>query len=138
MGRLSAAIRVLVVAAALLAAGAAPGRAGEGGVPLARPPLPASGQCLEPSETMRRDHMTYLLHQRDETVRGGIRGAKYSLRACIACHAQPMAASADPAKRSVLPFCAACHDYAAVTVDCFSCHTPTTTEPVRAALGSTP
>ena len=36
---------------------------------------------------MRRNHMELLKHQRDDTVRSGIRGAKYSLKDCVGCHA---------------------------------------------------
>ena len=53
-------------------------------------------------------------------MHGGIRGAKYSLKACIDCHA-------DAANRSVAQtetnFCVSCHRYAAVKIDCFDCHT---------------
>ena len=35
--------------------------------------------CVEPTEIMRRNHMDFLLHQRDETVLKGVRTQKYSL-----------------------------------------------------------
>lgn len=76
--------------------------------------------CVEPTETMRRDHMKMILHQRDETMHKGIRTQKHSLKNCIECHA-------DPQTNSVLGkngFCESCHQYAAVTIDCFSCHNP--------------
>jgi len=88
-------------------------------------------QCVEPSAVMRRDHMRFLLHQRDETVHRGIRSKRYSLRECIACHA------ADDAQGRAIPvnaagqFCAGCHAYAGVRIDCFECHA--TTPGVRAA-----
>lgn len=78
-------------------------------------------QCVEPTEDMRRNHMNYILHQRDETMHRGIRTSKHSLKECINCHA-------DPKTNSVLGpegFCESCHTYAAVSMDCFSCHTPT-------------
>ena len=77
-------------------------------------------KCVRPTEDMRRNHMKYILHQRDETVHRGIRTAKYSLTNCIGCHA-------DPKTNTVLGkdgFCESCHVYAAVSIDCFSCHTP--------------
>jgi hypothetical protein len=41
---------------------------------------PAMGErCVEPNDVMRREHMDFLMHQRDDTVHAGIRGAKYSL-----------------------------------------------------------
>ena len=82
-------------------------------------PARAGTQCIADPATMRRDHPSMLKHQRDDTVRGGIRGAKASLKECIACHAS--AASGSVAK-SEANFCMACHSYAAVTIDCFECH----------------
>ena len=92
-----------------------------------RTPLPAiekaraGTQCVAPPETMRREHMSMLAHQRDDTVRGGIRGAKASLKGCIDCHAgaQTRSVAQDGAG-----FCVSCHAYAAVKIDCFGCHTP--------------
>lgn len=91
-----------------------------------RTPLPvvskakAGTQCVEPAENMRRNHMAYLQHQRDGTVRGGIRGAKYSLVGCIDCHAGARTASVAAGPGD---FCVSCHRYAAVKLDCFECHT---------------
>ena len=76
-------------------------------------------QCVEPTEDMRRNHMEYILHQRDDTVHQGIRTSRHSLKNCVNCHA-------DPQTGSVLGkdgFCEACHTYAAVKMDCFGCHT---------------
>ena len=44
-------------------------------------PARAGTQCIADPATMRRDHPAMLKHQRDDTVRGGIRGAKAS-RGC--------------------------------------------------------
>ena len=80
--------------------------------------ITAKGQCVEEEDVMRRRHMEFILHQRDKTLRHGIRTSKYSLKNCINCHA-------DPVTKSVLGkegFCQDCHSYAAVTIDCFSCH----------------
>ena len=82
-------------------------------------PARAGTQCVADPATMRREHPAMLEHQRDETVRGGIRGNKASLKACIACHAS--AASGSVAK-SETNFCVSCHSYAAVRIDCFGCH----------------
>ena len=43
--------------------------------------------CVEPLPVIRRDHMKFLMHQRDDTVHEGIRGARHSLVGCIDCHA---------------------------------------------------
>jgi hypothetical protein len=76
--------------------------------------------CVEPASVMRREHMNLLRHQRDETVHGGIRGAKYSLKDCVACHASAKTGSVAAGDGD---FCVSCHRYAAVQVDCFECHT---------------
>ncbi len=77
-------------------------------------------KCVRPTEDMRRNHMKYILHQRDQTMHEGIRTETYQLTNCVDCHA-------DPKTNSVLGkdgFCSSCHQYAAVTIDCFSCHSP--------------
>jgi predicted CXXCH cytochrome family protein len=79
-------------------------------------------QCVADPAFMRRNHMNLLKHQRDDTVRGGIRGAKYSLKDCIDCHASPKTNSVAKAESN---FCVSCHSYAAVKIDCFECHTST-------------
>ncbi len=105
---------------ALLAA-SPPALAAETGVPLPNPAKAHIGeQCVEPVDVMRREHMNFLRHQRDETVRSGIRGNKYSLRGCVECHAVPDAAAGGA--RTVQAFCSECHSYAAVSIDCFGCH----------------
>ena len=82
-------------------------------------PARAGTQCIADPATMRRDHPAMLEHQRDLTVRSGIRGAKASLKACIACHASPATGSV---AKSETNFCISCHTYAAVRIDCFGCH----------------
>ncbi len=75
--------------------------------------------CVEDTQYMRLNHMRLIKHQRDETVRKGIRGSKYSLVGCVDCHASTR-------DNSVLGsndhFCQGCHVYAAVKIDCFECH----------------
>lgn len=90
-----------------------------------RVPLPAfsvneeyGDKCVQPEDVMRRNHMKFILHERTETVHEGIRTRQYSLKNCVDCHA-------DPKTGSVLGkdgFCASCHNYAAVSIDCFECH----------------
>jgi len=104
--------------------------------PVPKPPKAAKGtECVEPVADMRRNHMIYLEHERDETVHKGIRGRKHSLKGCVECHAVP-----DPAAKgaaTVRPFCAECHRYAAVRIDCFGCHAREP-EPRTAAATPTP
>jgi hypothetical protein len=97
------------------------------GAATARTPKPvleaaqAGTQCVAPPAVMRRDHMEFLKHQRDDTVHGGIRGAKFSLKGCIDCHANPKTQSVAKDESN---FCVSCHVYVAVKIDCFGCHTP--------------
>ena len=76
--------------------------------------------CVEPTAEMRRNHMEYILHQRDETMYRGIRTKQYSLEECINCHVS--AAPDAPRYSSEEHFCNSCHAYAAVRIDCFQCH----------------
>jgi hypothetical protein len=68
---------------------------------------------------MRRNHMKLLKHQRDDTMHGGIRTGKYSLKECVACHASQSNQSVNAEAGN---FCQSCHLYAAVKIDCFECH----------------
>ncbi|MCC7457623.1 MAG: hypothetical protein IT390_11675 [Nitrospira sp.] len=82
-------------------------------------PATRGAQCVDDTALMRRNHMDMLKHQRDDTVHGGIRGAKYSLKGCIGCHASAATGSVAQAPTD---FCVGCHRYAAVSIDCFECH----------------
>ena len=77
--------------------------------------------CVAPVAEMRRDHMKMLFHQRDRTMRQGVREARASLKGCVECHASQKTGSVAKAETD---FCVACHSYAAVKIDCFECHTP--------------
>ena len=87
-------------------------------------------KCVQDPAFMRRNHMELLKHQRDDTVHGGIRGAKYSLNGCIGCHASQATGSVAAASTN---FCQSCHVYAAVKIDCFECHS---SKPARTAAHS--
>ena len=102
-----------------------------------RTPLPAiaiekPGQCVEPTDLMRRDHMKLLKHQRDKTLHEGIRTKKHSLNECISCHASQKTGSV----AGDGGFCQSCHDYAAVKLDCWDCHQPKPGQ--KAASGARP
>jgi len=88
--------------------------------------------CVDDPAVMRRNHMDMLKHQRDDTVHGGIRGAKYSLKECIGCHASTKTGSVAQAPTD---FCVSCHRYAAVSIDCFECHS---SRPPTVAARATP
>ena len=76
-------------------------------------------QCVADPAFMRLNHMDLLKHQRDETVHRGVRDPRASLKGCIECHASSATGSVAKAPTD---FCASCHSYAAVKVDCFECH----------------
>ncbi|MCB1866762.1 MAG: hypothetical protein KDG50_15190 [Chromatiales bacterium] len=84
----------------------------------------ASGlqECVEPTSDMRRNHMEYLLHQRDATVIHGVRTRKHSLANCIDCHVQGAPSGGYVAINRDDQFCGACHKSAGVSLDCFQCH----------------
>ncbi len=115
----------LMMAGVALAGVGLVGVAVAGEVAAGRTPLPiiepaAKGeQCVADPAFMRRNHMDLLKHQRDDTVFGGIRGAKNSLKECIACHASNKTGSVAKADTN---FCVSCHSYTAVKIDCFECH----------------
>ena len=79
-------------------------------------------RCVEPVGIMRRAHFEFLNHHGQQTVERGIRTGRHSLAGCIGCHATrdqnadwiPVSAPGQ--------FCESCHSYAAVRIDCFSCH----------------
>jgi len=103
------------LALALPALAFASGRTPKPDIVIANP-----GQCVEPTEIMRRNHPQMLLHQRDLTVHEGIRTTKFSLEECVQCHASRTTGSVLGDKG----FCQSCHAYAGVTLDCFECHSP--------------
>jgi predicted CXXCH cytochrome family protein len=90
----------------------------------------ATQECVEPEEEMRRNHMNYILHQRDKTVHDGIRTRQYALEECINCHASKGEDGEYIRVEDSRHFCASCHTYASVKIDCFQCHADV---PVRAS-----
>lgn len=85
-------------------------------------PRAAGERCVEPTDVMRREHMRFLMHQRDETVHDGIRSAKHSLTGCVDCHAGKDARGVAVAVNARGQFCESCHSFAGVRIDCFECH----------------
>jgi hypothetical protein len=123
--------RVAVLLLLLAGAAVAGGESGRTPLPVIQSARPGT-QCVADPATMRRTHMELLKHQRDDTVHGGIRGAKVSLKACVECHASGQTHSVAAAQTD---FCVSCHSYAAVQIDCFECHA---SRPAAAvALGDT-
>ena len=79
-------------------------------------------QCVAPTADMRRHHMEYLKHERNEVVREGIRDTKYSIAECVDCHAGTDSDSYPMPVNAEGQFCDSCHHYAAVQITCFQCH----------------
>lgn len=94
-------------------------------------------KCVMPTEDMRRNHMKYLKHHRDETMRQGIRTTQFSLKGCVECHASPKNNSVVGTDDN---FCQGCHTYAAVKLDCFECHStkPKASAAFHPIAGQTP
>ena len=111
----------LVLAVAGIAFGA--GAQAADGVPLPALVKALKGAaCVEPLPVIRREHMTFLMHQRDGTVHEGIRTPRHSLTGCIDCHAAKDAAGRWVRIDAPGQFCATCHAYVSVKIDCFGCH----------------
>jgi hypothetical protein len=90
-------------------------------LPMIREPSNAD-KCIHPEDEMRRNHMKYILHERDETMHEGIRNEPASLANCIDCHVEPDENGEIAGIESEEHFCNACHQYASVQIDCFQCH----------------
>ncbi len=103
------------------------------------PPKGRGEHCVADTDFMRRYHMTMMKHQRDETVHDGVRGAKFSIKDCVGCHAVTGGDGQPVSYESPKHFCRSCHDYAAVSIDCFECHAskPGAKSPAAAAEPAT-
>ena len=114
-------LMLVLVCMASLAYAAGEQSAGNGGL-LPVIPMGQGDSCVEDTDFMRRNHMDLLKHQRDETMKEGIRGKPYSLKECLSCHAVNGPDAIPVTVSSPQHFCRSCHDYAAVSIDCFQCH----------------
>ena len=115
MGRMA-----LLAVAVALAPPAWAGTSASGRVAVPAVKIERGEACVAPTDVMRRDHMKLLFTQRDRTMRHGLRESRFSLKNCVDCHASRETGS-------VLGkdgFCASCHAYASVRMDCFECHSP--------------
>lgn len=93
-----------------------------GRVPLPVIPQAQGDGCVEDTDFIRRNHMALLKHKRDETTRKGIRTKQDSLKECVDCHAVLGPDEIPVTADSPEYFCSSCHEYAAVKIDCFQCH----------------
>ena len=110
---------LLIAFALIMIAFASAAHAQVFGVPKPTIMIEKKGRCVADTETMRREHMNLLKHQREKTVRDGVRTQQYSLNGCIECHASSQNHSVIGTKDN---FCESCHAYVAVKLDCFECH----------------
>jgi predicted CXXCH cytochrome family protein len=94
-----------------------------GRTPIPRPPKGQGDHCVRDTDFMRRYHMTVLKQHRDETVHLGVRTKDFSLANCVTCHAVTGADGKPVSYTDPKHFCRSCHSYAAVSIDCFECHT---------------
>lgn len=110
---------------------------------LTHPDVQGKYCVIKDTQEMRKNHMNYILHRRAETVREGMRWSKnkhfknFSLERCINCHARdaqgkPVKLKLANGKLNSEHFCQSCHNYTAVSIDCFSCHSATPTGKVEA------
>jgi len=114
-------LMLVLVCKTSLAYAAEEQNAGNGGL-LPVIPMGQGDSCVEDTDCMRRNHVDLLQHQRDETMKEGIRDKPYSLKECISCHAVNGPDAMPVTVSSPQHFCRSCHDYAAVSIDCFQCH----------------
>ena len=112
---------LVLVGMTSLATAAEKQSAGNGGL-LPVIPMGQGDSCVEDTDFMRRNHMDLLKHQRVETMKEGIRDKPYSLKECLSCHAVNGPDAIPVTVASPQHFCRSCHDYAAVSIDCFQCH----------------
>ena len=102
------------------------------------PPKGKGEHCVAPTSFMRRYHMSMLLHHRKVVVHEGIRTEQYDLNRCISCHAVRGADGKFVSYSNPKHFCRSCHDFAAVSIDCFECHASRPSEPGKSATILTP
>jgi hypothetical protein len=129
------AVAVLLAGIAWAASDSASDSGSKSRVPM--PVVPKALKDAEPghAERLRNDHRQLLVHKRDQTMRRGIRTTDDSLKECVACHAVPGPDKLPVSAQSPEHFCRVCHDYAAVRIDCFSCHASRPPKDVAAGGG---
>ena len=129
----SSLLRPLALIALVVAWASGAGRALADSVPVPHPPKGQGDHCVADTAFMRRYHMTMLLHDRRETVHAGVRGEKFSIAGCVACHAVKGDDGKPVAYSDSRHFCRSCHSYVAVKIDCFECHASRPDEPEKTA-----
>lgn len=129
-------MRILVFILALTALPLLANAQQSGGVPSPVITQGKGDKCVADTGYMRRFHMQDLKHKRDETMHEGVRTKQFSLKECVACHATEDSSGKPVPINAPGEFCASCHEYAAVTIDCFQCHATKPGEDSQAARPS--
>ncbi len=93
----------------------------------------AGDSCVRETSWMRRNHMELLQHDRDRTLRQGIRSVDGSIKGCVECHVQQDDHGNTVAINAENQFCSSCHAFTSVSIDCFECHATTPDSVKRAA-----
>jgi hypothetical protein len=68
------------------------------------------GKCVRDADWMRHNHMQFLMSERDEVVREGVREKDHGIKGCRSCH---------PNRGE---FCDRCHGYVGIQPECWNCH----------------
>ena len=97
-------------------------------VPKAKAKANPDTLCIRDVNDMRKNHMDYIMHKRDKTMREGVRTKQDSLAECISCHVPKDDKGHYASFGDDKHFCSSCHNYAAVSIDCFDCHNDKPTE----------
>jgi len=98
----------------------------------------ATGDPHPVEENWRANHMAYMKHDRDLTMRDGEREIMASLGACFDCHDVKNEAGQSVSYEDERHFCRVCHDYTVVKIDCFMCHRSTPAETTAYRTMATP
>lgn len=97
-------------------------------------PVATGEPHAEGNEYWRRHHMELMRHDRGLTLREGQRDIEASLAQCFDCHTTEEAGQ-PVTYQSEKHFCRSCHEFAAVRIDCFSCHRSTPSDnPLNRAM----
>ncbi len=109
--------RLLLLLLTVLAANAVASPDG-GRTPFPQIPPGKGEQCVEPTDVMRRRHGEILL----ETATSENQIPGHDLAACVDCHVQRSEHGSYIPIDAEGQFCQSCHEYAAVSLNCFDCH----------------
>jgi hypothetical protein len=123
-------MRLTSLAVLGLPAAAVPATAGDQGPVIPKPA--ESEHCIRDNDSMRRYHVTMAYQQRDAVVHSGDRSGEFSIGRCVTRHAVPGADGKPVSYADPRHFCRACHDYEAVSIDCFDCRRSTPLTPAKA------